>query len=92
MIEIIDPTNESKPVKRSLTRRTGTIGGTVALLDIRKARGNVLLDQIAQRLSERLPEVTLKRYTKPTFTKPAPDTLRRQVASEADFIIEALAD
>jgi hypothetical protein len=92
MIEIIDPTNELKPVKRSLTRRPGKITGTLGLLDIRKARGDVLLDRLASQLLERLPDVEIKRYAKPTFAKPAPDELRRQILEEVDFVVEGLAD
>jgi hypothetical protein len=36
--------------------------------------------------------VTLKRYRKPTFAKPAPEELLRKIAGESDFVIEALAD
>ena len=52
----------------------------------------MLIDRLEERLAERLPGVTFKRYAKPTFTKPAPEELRRQIALEADFVIEALAD
>jgi len=92
MTQIIDPTDERVPIRRSLSRRPEAITGTVALLDISKPRGNVLIDQIEARLAERLPGVTLKRYKKPTFTKPAPDELRRSIVGEVDFVIEALAD
>ena len=91
-ITIIDPTDERTPVRRTLTARPEAIAGTVALLDINKPRGDVLIDQLAARLAERLPGVALKRYKKPTFTKPAPDALRRQIAEECGFVIEALAD
>jgi len=92
MTTILDPTDERVPIRRSLTRRPEAITGTVALLDISKPRGDILIDRLAERLSERLPGITIKRYTKPTFTKPAPDELRRRIAEESDFIIEALAD
>jgi len=36
--------------------------------------------------------VTFKRYAKPTFTKPAPDEVRRAIVEESDFVVEALAD
>ena len=36
--------------------------------------------------------LTVKRYRKPTFTKPAPDELRGQIAQECQLVIEALAD
>ena len=89
---ILDPTDERRPIRRALSPRAEAITGTVALLDISKPRGNVLIDRLAAQLSERLPDVTFKRYTKPTFTKPAPDALRRQIAEECGFVIEALAD
>lgn len=92
MAIILDPTDERVPVQRSLTPRPEQITGTVGLLDISKPRGNVLIDQVELRLKERLPGVEFKRYSKPTFTKPAPDTLRRQIAEECGFVIEALAD
>ena len=91
-MQIIDPTDERVPIKRALTPRPEAITGTVALLDISKPRGNVLIARLEERLAERLPGVTLKHYRKPTFTKPAPEALRREIAGEADFIVEALAD
>jgi hypothetical protein len=92
MTQILDPTDERSPIRRALTPRPAAIRGTVGLLDISKPRGNVLIDQLEVRLRERLPGVTFKRYSKPTFTKPAPDDLRRQILEECGFVIEALAD
>lgn len=92
MTTILDPTDERVPVARQITPRPGRLSGTVALLDIAKPRGNVLLDRLESLLTERAPGITVKRYTKPTFTKPAPDALRRQIAAESDFVVEALAD
>ena len=91
-MRIVDPTDERVPIKRSLAKRSGTISGSVALLDISKPRGDVLIEQIAARLREEMPGVEIHRYRKPTFTKPAPEELRRQIAKESDFVIEALAD
>ena len=92
MTTILDPTNEREPVIRQITPRTGEITGRVALLDISKPRGNVLLDRLEALLSERLPGITVNRYAKPTFAKPAPDVLRREIQGNNDFIIEGLAD
>jgi hypothetical protein len=92
MTTILDPTDERVPVRRQLTARPESISGTVGLLDISKPRGNVLIDRLEARLAERLPGVTFKRYAKPTFTKPAPDDLRRRIKEECGFVIEALAD
>ena len=91
-MQIIDPTDERVPISRTLTPRPRTLSGTVALVDISKPRGDVLMDRLAARLTEIMPHVTFRRYRKPTYTKPAPDALRRQVASENNFVIEALAD
>jgi len=92
MTTILDPTDEREPVTRQITPRPRALTGTVALLDIAKPRGNVLLDRLEVLLGERAPGIAVQRYSKPTFTKPAPDTLRREIAAEADFVIEALAD
>ncbi len=92
MTTILDPTDERVPVRRSLAARPEGISGTVALLDISKPRGNVLIDRIEERLRERLPGVEFRRYSKPTFTKPAPEDLRKKIAEECAFVIEALAD
>ncbi len=92
MTTILDPTDERKPVARQITARTGALKGTVGLLDIRKPRGNVLLDELERQLTAAEPGIVVKRYAKPTFTKPCPDDLRREIASEVDYVIEALAD
>ena len=92
MTRIVDPTDERVPLSRTLAPRPQRLSGVVALLDMLKPRGDVLLDRLEQRLAERLPGVTLRRYRKPTFAKPAPDELRRRIAAESDFVIEALAD
>jgi hypothetical protein len=62
----------------------------VGLLDISKARGNVFLDRLSERLTER--GVVVERFAKPTFTKPAPVDLRHEIATRCDAVIEALAD
>lgn len=92
MTTILDPTDERVPVARQVTPRPAEITGTVALLDISKPRGNVLLDRLEALLTERLPGIAVKRYAKPTFTKIAPEALRRQIFDESDFVIEGLAD
>ena len=63
---------------------------TVGLLDISKPRGNVLLDRLEARLVE--DGVTVRRYAKPTFSKPAPVDLRHEIAVQCEVVIEALAD
>jgi hypothetical protein len=91
-LTILDPTDERVPIARQITARPAAITGVVGLLDIAKPRGNVLLDELQTLLAARLPGVELRRYRKPTFTKPAPSDLRLKIKSECDFVVEALAD
>jgi len=92
MTTILDPTDERRPVTRQLAERPASLSGRLALLDIRKPRGNVLLDRLEALLAERAPRLEIQRYAKPTFTKPAPDELRREIQRDNDFVVEALAD
>ena len=88
---VLDPTSERNPALRERVPRPASLDGlTVGLLDISKARGNLFLDRLEARLRERGVEV--KRYRKPTFTKPAPIDLRKQIAAECAAVVEALAD
>ena len=92
MTTILDPTDERRPAERRITPRPGQLKGSLALLDISKPRGNVLLDRLQGLLQERAPGIRVNRYAKPTFAKPAPADLRALIARENDFIVEALAD
>ena len=88
---ILDPTGEREVAERQrLGRPTSIAGRTVGLLDIRKPRGDIFLDRLEQRLTA--DGAFVKRYTKPTFTKPAPVDLRHEIATQCELVIEALAD
>ncbi len=88
---LLDPTSEREASTRPLAPRPPSLEGkTVGLLDISKPRGDVFLDRIAERLAER--GIAVERYAKPTFTKPAPADLRREIATKCDVVVEALAD
>ena len=88
---LLDPTSERVPASRTLTPRPASLDGlTVALLDISKPRGDVLLNRLEQRLTA--DGVTVRRYAKPTFAKPAPVDLRHEIAVHCEVVIEALAD
>lgn len=86
--EVLDPTAERDTAERPLAPRGEP--RTIALLDIRKPRGDVFLDELETLLRERGHEVV--RDAKPTFTRPAPADLRRDIAEHCDAVIEALAD
>jgi len=88
-LTILDPTGERDAApERPLAPRGQP--RTIALVDIRKPRGDVFLDELERLLRERGHEV--QRTAKPTFTKPAPADLRREIAEHCDAVIEALAD
>ena len=88
---LLDPTSERSPVARALAVRPPSMAGlAVAVLDISKARGNVFLDRLAEALQAR--GITVNRYRKPTFTRPAPTALRQRIAAENQLVIEGLAD
>ena len=90
-LTVLDPTAERSPTGRPLSARLERLDGkVVGLLDIRKARGDVFLDRLADLLTSRGAEV--RRYAKPTFTKPAPADLRHELAVACHGVVEALAD
>lgn len=92
MTTLMDPTDERVPVARQLATRDVVLKGTVALLDIAKPRGDVLLDRVAELLTNNAPDIEIMRCSKPTFTKPAPDVLREQLRDSVDLVVEGLAD
>ena len=85
MTTILDPTDERVPVERQITPRTGAVKGVLCLLDIHKPRGDVLLDELEGLLGDALPDVEIRRYTKPTFTKPCPDDLRLRLMHNVQY-------
>ncbi len=91
MTLLLDPTGELDPVKRASRVKPSTLAGlTVGLLDISKARGEVFLDRIAELFNAQ--GVQIRRYKKPTFTRPAPVNLLQKIAGECDVVVEGLAD
>ena len=91
MTVILDPTGEQHVAERGLLARPGSLEGlTVGLLDISKPRGDVFLDRLEHRLVG--VGAVVRRYRKPTFTKPAPVDLRHEIATNCTLVIEALAD
>ena len=88
---ILDPTGERSVATRTLLDRPEKlVGRTVGLLDISKPRGDIFLDRLEERLT--VAGAVVRRYRKPTFTKPAPVDLRHEIAMQCEVVIEALAD
>jgi hypothetical protein len=93
-IVLVNPLDEAPRPRAAPAARLDSIAGkTVALLDISKPGGNVFLDRIEQLLTERYGVAGVVRVTKPTFTKPAPESVIASFReSRVDAVIEALAD
>ncbi|TFV57019.1 hypothetical protein E4P41_15060 [Geodermatophilus sp. DF01-2] len=91
MRTVLDPTGERQaPARALLPRPTSLQGRTVGLLDISKARGDVVLDRLAELL--RADGAMVRRYRKPTFARVAPVDLRHEITEQCEVVIEALAD
>ena len=91
MTVLLDPTAERSPATRPRLKRPARLDRlTVGILDISKPRGDVFLDRLDELLSGR--GIQVRRYRKPTMTRPAPLALRQQIAAEVDVVIEGLAD
>jgi hypothetical protein len=88
---LLDPTAEQAPPMRERAPRLNSLKEhTIALLDISKPRGDVFLNRIEALLLQK--EIMVKRYTKPTFARPAPAELQQTIRSQCHGVIEALAD
>jgi len=88
---LLDPTAELGSAAREPLALPAALDGlTIGLLDISKAKGDVFLDRIDAHLSER-GHKTL-RFSKPTFTRPAPVELLQEIAQQCDVVVEGLAD
>jgi hypothetical protein len=91
MTVLLDPTAERSPTVRPRLPRPDSLDGlTVGILDIAKARGDVFLKRLGERLGER--GISYKHYAKPTNTRPAPTPLAQQIATEVNVVIEGLSD
>ena len=88
----LDPTDERAPMGRRRATRSDHLHGTLGIIDISKARGDVFCDEVERLLHERLPQLDIIRLRKPTFTKPAPADLRDEVGTRCQAVIQALAD
>jgi hypothetical protein len=92
MTEYLDPTDSVAVPRQTAPRPPSLEGRVVTLLDISKAKGNHLLDRVEELLRERARPRAVVRKRKPTFARPAPDELRREILASTDVLVEALAD
>lgn len=93
-ITLVNPLDETPRVVSKPAPRLDTLAGKmIALLDISKPGGNIFLDHLELLLKQRYGVESVVRAMKPTFTKPAPDSIiEKLVVAKCDAVIEALAD
>lgn len=93
MARLYDPTAATTRNITPLAARVADLNGKViGMLDISKPQGNRFLDRLAERIQETYQPREIIRRMKPTFTRPAPEEVRKELEQKCDIVIEALAD
>lgn len=88
---MLDPTAELAPGRRArLAPPRSLAGRTVGLLDIAKERSDRFLDRIERQFVAQ--GLAVRRFTKPTHTRPAPEPLLQSIVEQCDVVVAALAD
>lgn len=88
---LLDPTGEhTPPVRKQAARPRSLDGITVGLLDIGKARGDVYLNRLDERLVES--GITVKRFAKPTPSRLVAADTRASMLSQVQAAVIGLAD
>jgi hypothetical protein len=89
---LVNPFDETERAQAKVAPRLESLAGkTIGLLDISKPGGSFFLDHLECLLKERFNVAQVVRKMKPTFTKPAPETVIEELGN-CDAVIEALAD
>ena len=88
---LLDPTGEHQVSAKTKAPRPKSLEGTtIGLLDIGKARGDVFLNRLDERLTEK--GITVKRYAKPTPSRLATLETRQKIQAESELAVIGLAD
>jgi hypothetical protein len=91
--EVLDPTDEASLLEKKLASAVADLHGKViGFLDISKPKGDIFLARLEELLTQRYRVKEVVHRRKPTYTRPAPEVLREELANRCDVIIEALAD
>jgi len=90
-ITFLDPTGEHRVIARKKAQRPASLDGiTVGILDIGKARGDVFLNRLADRLIEK--GVGVKRYAKPGPGTLVSAEIKQRMQTEVQAVAIGLAD
>ena len=86
-----DPTAELTDVLRDrLTPKMPLPEATIGLLSISKERSDEFLDSVERNLAAE--GLTVLRFRKPTYTRPAPEAIIQQIVERCDVAVVGLAD
>jgi len=86
-----DPTAEHSALMRERVAPPADLArATIGLLSISKERSSEFLDTVAARLEAR--GLAVRRFEKPTYTKPAPEALVQDIVERCDVVVVGLAD
>ncbi|MEL0112462.1 MAG: hypothetical protein VW835_12085 [Rickettsiales bacterium] len=86
-----DPTAELTDVLRDrLTPKMPLSEATIGLLSISKERSDEFLDSVERNLAAE--GLTVLRFRKPTYTRPAPEAIIQQIVERCDVAVVGLAD
>lgn len=88
---MLDPTAGLAPERRArLAPPRSLAQRTTGLLDIAKERSDEFLDRIEQQFVAH--GLAVRRFAKPTYTRPAPERLLQSIVEQCDVVVAALAD
>jgi hypothetical protein len=86
-----DPTAELTDVLRDrLAPKMPLSEATIGLLSISKERSDEFLDSVERNLAAE--GLTVLRFRKPTYTRPAPEAIIQQIVERCDVAVVGLAD
>ena len=93
MAKLYDPTAAPTQTVAPLAARVTNLNDKViGMLDISKPKGKAFLDRLEERIRADFQPRDVIRRMKPTFTRPAPEEVRKELEQKCDIVIEALAD
>ena len=90
-MEILDPVGPTTATTRTLAPRPASLqGAVIGVLDNSKPNADVLLGRVAERLAERTPGASIRRWQKPGASHPA--AMIDEIAAGADVLLTGSAD
>ncbi|HET7339888.1 MAG TPA: hypothetical protein VFL90_00375 [Methylomirabilota bacterium] len=90
-MKVLSPLGATSDAVRPLARRRRSLAGLrIGVLDNSKPNADVLLGRVAERLAERAPGATIRRWQKPGASHPA--AMIEEIVAGADVLLTASAD